>query len=77
MKITLKRIAILFLIFQAGYNVVKYTNWSSLGSMNWVAASTGFVGGSIGACIGDPRVFILLVGVAILSYRERKAVAKK
>lgn len=72
MKITLKRIAIVFLILQAGYNVVSYANWSSLGRMNWIAASAGFIGGSIGACVGDPRVLILLVGVAVLSYRERK-----
>ena len=75
MKITLKRIAIVFLILQVAYNVVSYTNWSSLGKMNWIAASAGFIGGSIGACVGDPRVLILLVGVAVLSYRERKKAA--
>jgi hypothetical protein len=75
MKITLKRIAIVFLIFKAGYNIVNYTNWSSLGSMNWIAASGYFIGSSIGACVGDVSVLILLVGVAVLSYRERKKAA--
>jgi len=42
----------------------------------WPYLAASWVGGCIGANVGDLRVWMLVIGIVLLNYREKKRVKK-
>jgi hypothetical protein len=65
---TFKRVAIAVLILWLIRNVVVVTS-----QFQWPYLGASWVGAVIGYNLFDPRVWMLLVGIVLLQYREKKA----
>ncbi len=68
---TLKRVAIAVLVLWIIRNIVMVTS-----QFQWPYLAASWVGGCIGANVGDLRVWMLVIGIVLLNYREKKRVKK-
>lgn len=64
---TLKRIAIAVLILWIVRNCIVDAS-----QFRWPYLGAGWLGMVIGGTVADPRVWMLVIGIFLLNYREKK-----